>query len=110
MDSTRDKRALHALRKHIDGLLDAGAVITSRDPLTVLSAGETLKVKHGMLVGYTDILDMIEPVTDHEWPESLRQMAVDLCVKQLDQAIEALNRSSATAKAHLAANDSSITG
>ena len=110
MDSTRDKRALHALRKHIDGLLDAGAVITSRDPLTVLSAGETLKVKHGMLVGYTDILALIEPVTDHEWPESLRQMAVDLCVKQLDQAIEALNRSSVIAEVHVAANASSITG
>ena len=63
-----------------------------------------------MLVGYSHILDMIEPVADHEWPEALRQTAVDLCIKQLDQAIEALNRGSATAEAHVAANDSSIIG
>ncbi|WP_417776093.1 hypothetical protein [Stutzerimonas xanthomarina] len=110
MKSTQDKRVLHALREHIDELLNAGAVISSRDPLTIVTAGETLKVKHGMLVGFSQILDMIEPVADHEWPEALRQMAVDLCIKQLDQAIEALSRGNATAETHLAADNSFISG
>lgn len=110
MRSARDKRVLHTLRKQVDALLNVGAVIVSRDPLTVVTAGETLKMKHGTLVGYAQILDMTEPVADHEWPEVLRQMAIDLCIKQLDQAIEALNNVSAPAEAHLAANDCAITG
>ncbi len=110
MESTRDSRVLHALREHIDKLLNAGAVISSREPLTIVAAGETLKVKHGMLVGFSQILDMIEPVADHEWPDALRQMAVDLCIKQLDQAIEALSRSNAITETHLVGDDSSISG
>jgi len=110
MQSTPDNRTFHALRKHIDQLLGAGAVITSRDPVTIVSAGETLKVKQGMLVGYLEILDMTEPVADHEWPEALHQMAADLCLRQLDRAIEALDRGGEPGEAHLAANDSSIVG
>ena len=110
MKSAQDKRVLHTLRKQVDALLDVGAVITSTDPLTIVTAGETLKMKHGTLVGYSQILDLIEPVADHEWPEALRQMAIDLCIKQLDQAIEALNNGTALAETQLAANDSAITG
>ncbi len=108
MNRREDKRTLHALRKHIDELLATGAVITSRDPVTILSAGETLKVKHGMLIGYSGFLDMVEPVTDHEWPAALRQMAIDLCIKQLDQAIEALEGRRLPAELAPAVNDSSI--
>lgn len=107
MEQQRDKRSFHALRKHVDELLAAGAVITSRDPVTIVSAGETLKVKHGMLVGYSRFLDMVEPITDHEWPDALRQMAIDLCIKQLDHAIEALERDCASAE-QPAANDDEI--
>lgn len=111
MESTaQDKRTLHALRKHIDELLDAGANITARDPVTIVSAGETLRVKQGMLVGYLELLDMIESVADHEWPDALRQMAADLCIRQLDQAIEALSRDGEAAQMQLADNDHSIIG
>nr|WP_217474978.1 hypothetical protein [Stutzerimonas stutzeri] len=108
MSSRQDKRRLHALRKHIDELLAAGATITSRDPVTIVSAGETLKVKHGMLVGYSGFLDMVEPTADHEWPDALRQMAIDLCIKQLDQAIEALQRDQPSTRQEPAANDGSV--
>ncbi len=84
-----EKRTLHALRKHIDALLASGAVITQRDPLTLLDGGQVLRVKHGMLIAYYKSLALIEPTTDGEWPESLREMAADLCCRQLDDAIEA---------------------
>ncbi len=105
MERRQEKRTLHALRKHIDKLLAAGAQIISRDPVTILSAGETLKVRHGMLIGYSGFLDMVEPVTDHDWPDALRQMAIDLCIKQLDQAIESLERECRLAEQPPAAND-----
>lgn len=108
MEHRQDKRTLHALRKHIDKLLAAGAVITSREPVTIQSAGETLKVRHGMLIGYSGFADMVEPVTDHEWPDALRQMAIDLCTKQLDEAIRALETDHPFAEWDLAANDGSI--
>lgn len=110
MDQRQDKRTFHALRKHIDALLAAGAVISSRDPITILSTGETLKVMHGMLIGYAGSLDMVEPVTDHDWPDALRQMAIDLCVKQLDQAVEALERGLTPTETQPAVNDSAISG
>lgn len=66
MDQLEDKRTFHALRTHIDELLTAGAVITSRNPVTIHSAGETMKVRHGMLVGYLDRLNRLPPVADHD--------------------------------------------
>jgi hypothetical protein len=91
MDQQQDNRTLHALRKHIDELLCDGASIVGRDPLTLLCEGQTLKVKQGMLLGYSGLLDLVEPVSDHEWPDALRQMAVDLCIQQLDEAVRGLD-------------------
>ncbi|MCI0915658.1 hypothetical protein JNA64_00600 [Pseudomonas stutzeri] len=110
MDPRQDKRTLHALRKHIDELLASGAMITSRDPVTIVTAGETLKVRQGMLVGYSGFLDMVEPAADHDWPDALRQMAIDLCIKQLDQAIETLERRQPSTTQAPAANDGSVVG
>lgn len=87
MELVEDKRKLHALRKHIDDLLQAGGEITSRDPLTLRCKGRLLTVKHGMLVSYYDYLDLVAPIRDHQWPESLRQMAIEMAIKQLDEAI-----------------------
>ena len=106
MEREHDKRTLHALRKHIDNLLAAGALITARDPVTILADGKTLKIKHGMLVGYSGFLDMVEPIVDHEWPDALRQMAIDLCLQQLDQAINALENNPVSTGLSHAANDS----
>lgn len=94
MDRRKDKRSLYALRKHIDDLLVAGAVITARDPVTIVSAGETMRVQHGMLISYTGLADLVKPVSDHVWPDALRKMASDLCIKQLEQAIASLERNS----------------
>ncbi|AZZ46374.1 hypothetical protein C1896_16535 [Pseudomonadaceae bacterium SI-3] len=87
-DFREDKRKLHALRKHIDALLASGAVITQRDPLILLDGSQVLRVEHGMLISYYKSLALIEPTTDGEWPESLREMAADLCCRQLDEAID----------------------
>jgi hypothetical protein len=92
MERQQDKRTLHALRKHVADLLAAGALITARDPVTILAEGRTLRIKHGMLVGYFDSLDLVEPIVDHEWPDALRQMAINLCLQQLDQAVSALEQ------------------
>ncbi|WP_019341169.1 hypothetical protein [Stutzerimonas stutzeri] len=88
-EQREEKRKLHALRKHLDALLASGAVITQRDPLTLLDGGQVLRVEHGMLIAYYKSLGMIEPATDGKWPESLRELAADLCCRQLDDAIEA---------------------
>ncbi len=96
MEWQQDKRRLHALRKHIDDLLAAGATIVARDPVTLVSDGQTLRVKHGMLVGHSGLLDLVEPLTDHQWPNALRQMAIDLCIQQLDDAIRALESETVT--------------
>jgi hypothetical protein len=58
-----------------------------------------------MLVGYSDFLDLVEPIIDHEWPDALRQMAIDLCLKQLDQAISALEGNTFSIGSSHAAND-----
>lgn len=97
MNQRKDKRSLFALRKHIDGLLAAGALITTRDPITIVSVGETMKVQHGMLISYTGLADLVKPATDHEWPDALRNMASELCIEQLEHAIEFLERSSCLA-------------
>ena len=91
MNQQQDNRILHALRKHIDELLCDGATIVGRDPLTLLYEGQSLKVKQGMLLGYSGLLDLVDPVSDHEWPDALRQMAVDLCIEQLDEAVRGLD-------------------
>ncbi|MCQ4314136.1 hypothetical protein D7241_01880 [Stutzerimonas sp. VN223-3] len=106
MEQQPDKRTLHALRKHIDELLAAGAMITARDPVTILADGKNLMVEHGMLVGYSSFLDLVEPIVDHEWPDALRQMAIDLCLQQLDQAINALENNPVSSELSHAANDS----
>lgn len=90
MEQQQDKRIFHSLRKHVDKLLAAGAAITARDPVTILADGQTLKIKHGMMVGYAGFPDPIEPAIDPELHEAVRQRAGDQCCQQLNQAISAL--------------------
>ncbi len=89
--SKEDKRKLHALRRHIDVLVTNGARVTKRDPLTLQHAGQTLRVKHGMLIGYYDFSGGIESITDHDWPDTLRQMAANVCTCQLDEALKTVD-------------------
>ncbi len=91
-----DKRKLHALRRHIDALLANGALMTKRDPLTLLHAGQSLRVKHGMLVGYYEVPELIEPIADHDWPDTLRQLAADICMRQLDEALKEIDSPAVT--------------
>ncbi|MGK9064743.1 hypothetical protein [Stutzerimonas chloritidismutans] len=106
MSEPQDLRKHHALRQHIDELLAAGAAIIARDPVTLIVDGQTLRVRHGMLIGYSGVLDLVEPARDHEWPEALRQMAIDLCLKQLDSAIEAFQTGQQLLQVKPSANDS----
>jgi len=84
-----EKRKLHALRKHIDELLANGAVIKQRDPLTLIDGGQVLLVNHGMLICHRKPLAMTEPAKDHERTNALREIAADVCRRQLDEALEA---------------------
>lgn len=106
MDESQDVRQFHALRQHIDELLAGGAVITARDPVTLLLDGQTLRVKQGMLISHSGFLDLVEPARDHEWPAALRQMAIELCVKHLDEAIKAFETGEGPALSGPSANDS----
>lgn len=44
-------RRYHQLRTHIDQLLEGGAVICSRSPLTIKRGNELFQVSCGMLIG-----------------------------------------------------------
>lgn len=51
MDEDKELRQYHSLRKHVDELLAEGAVITDRDPTTLVADGQAFKARCGMLVG-----------------------------------------------------------
>lgn len=87
MAETRDeKRKLHALRKHIDEMLAAGAVIEKREPLTLSHSGQKIHVKHGILVSYVELPEL---VASQQCSDSLRQIAVNICLQQLNDALTA---------------------
>lgn len=76
MEQQQDKRTLHFLRKHIDELFADGATVVARDPVTLLYKGQTLRIKQGMLVGYSGLLDLIEVISDDEWRDAQHQLYV----------------------------------
>ncbi len=90
MDSdSYDKRQLHALRAHIDALLAAGASLEGRDPVRLSFEGETLIVRHGMLVSETDHTGVIETLSDIKWTsERQRNQAIEMCLHHLTQALD----------------------
>ncbi|WP_043237500.1 hypothetical protein [Stutzerimonas azotifigens] len=84
-----ERRQYHALRTHLECLLSAGASILTREPLTLLFQGRRLSVAHGMLVGESGATDLIEILADTDWPDATRrQAAMDLCVAQLNKAMD----------------------
>ncbi len=88
-DRIDERRAFHALRDHIDCLLAAGASLVGRDPVQLSLQGRTLTVRHGMLVNENGHQDLIETLAELEWSNKrTRDMAIELCIRQLDQAIK----------------------
>lgn len=85
-----ERRSLHALREHIDCLLARGAVISSREPLRLQLHGRMLLVEHGMLIAEQGALDLIRMLATMDWDSGQRDRIIDMCLKQLDQAIEQL--------------------
>lgn len=85
-----DRRVYHALREHIDCLLAEGASLTGRDPVRLSFRGRTLTVQHGMLICEDGHQDLIEALAELEWSSKRsRDLAIELCLKQLEQAIDA---------------------
>nr|WP_234461714.1 hypothetical protein [Stutzerimonas stutzeri] len=79
---------MHALRDHVDCLLAAGASLVGRDPVQLSFQGRTLTVQHGMLVNESGHQDLIETLAELEWTNKrTRDLAIDICIRQLDQAI-----------------------
>lgn len=68
MNEQHELRRFHSLRKHVDELLSGGAVITDRDPTTLLCDGQALKARHGMLVGHTDVDEASELLHGNDEP------------------------------------------
>ncbi|NRF50137.1 hypothetical protein LQF05_19865 [Stutzerimonas stutzeri] len=88
-DRIDERRELHALRDHIDCLLAAGASLVGRDPVQLSLQGRTLTVQHGMLVNENGHQDLIETLAELEWSNKrTRDMAIDICIRQLDHAIQ----------------------
>ena len=87
-DRIDERHAFHALRGHIDCLLTAGASLVGRDPVQLSLQGRTLTVRHGMLVNENGHQDL-ETLAELEWSNKrTRDMAIELCIRQLDQAIK----------------------
>ncbi|MCD1641031.1 hypothetical protein OUY36_01325 [Stutzerimonas sp. R40042] len=88
-DRIDERRALHALRDHIDCLLAAGASLVGRDPVQLNFQGRTLIVQHGMLLNENGHQDLIETLAELEWANKrTRDLAIDICIRQLDHAIK----------------------
>lgn len=84
-----ERRQLYALRSHIDTLLAAGASLEGRDPVRLSLDGQILIVRHGMLVSENSYLDIIETLSNTEWPsENQRNQAIEMCLHHLVQAID----------------------
>ncbi|WP_417780659.1 hypothetical protein [Stutzerimonas xanthomarina] len=84
-----DKRKLHALRAYIDALLAAGASLEGRDPVRLSFEGETLIVRHGMLVSENDQHAVIEALSDITWAsERQRNQAIEMCLHHLTKALD----------------------
>ncbi|MCQ4259140.1 hypothetical protein [Stutzerimonas stutzeri] len=64
MNEQHELRRFTSLRKHVDELLSEGAVITDRDPTTLVFEGQALKARHGMLVGHADTDEASKPARD----------------------------------------------
>jgi len=85
-----DRRVNGHLRRHIDCLLEAGARMTGRSPITLEFDGRTLTVQEDHLYNETGLRDLISAIASHVWPsQHLRNTAIDICIGQLDQAIDA---------------------
>ncbi len=85
-----ERRAFHALRDHIECLLAEGASLVGREPVRLSFQGRTLTVQHGMLVNENGHQDLIETLAELEWKNKrTRDMAIDICIRQLDHAIKA---------------------
>jgi len=88
-DRIDERRALHALRDHIDCLLAAGASLVGRDPVQLSFQGRTLIVQHGMLLNENGHQNLIETLAELEWANKrTRDLAIDICIRQLDHAIK----------------------
>ncbi|MCW8155976.1 hypothetical protein D7243_07215 [Stutzerimonas stutzeri] len=89
-DRADERRAFHALRDHIECLLEAGGSLIGRDPVQLSLQGRTLTVRHGMLVNENGHQDLIETLAELEWTNKrTRDLAIDICIRQLDHAIKA---------------------
>lgn len=48
----KEQRRYHALRAHINELIQSGCRILSREPLTLRANGSLYTIAHGMLIGH----------------------------------------------------------
>lgn len=84
-----DQRQYHALRKHIGSLLARGASLVGRDPVKLSLEGRIFTVQHGMLVGSEDPQDLLETFGGSQESQAChRELVVDICLRQLSDAIE----------------------
>ncbi len=63
MNEQHEMRRFPSLRKHVDEMLSEGAVITARDPTTLVFEGQALEASCGMLIGAADVGDSSEPMS-----------------------------------------------
>ncbi len=105
-DASPGRRINGRLRRHIDCLLEAGARITGRSPTILVFEGRTLTVRNDQLFNETGLRDLITAVASHVWPSPhLRNVAIDICIGQLDQAIGAWGTQTAESNAQTTQHD-----
>ncbi|CAM5339146.1 putative protein OS=Stutzerimonas stutzeri OX=316 GN=CXK95_08325 PE=4 SV=1 [Stutzerimonas stutzeri] len=86
---SNNRRQLCELRAHINSLMEQGASLAGRDPVRLSFNGETLVLKHGMLVTEHAKHDLIEMLVNTEWPcEQQRNLLLETCLHHLTQALE----------------------
>ncbi|WP_019341168.1 hypothetical protein [Stutzerimonas stutzeri] len=80
-----ERRENHRLRRHIDCLLNAGASLTGRSPISIEFHECAITVRNGMLFSENGLRSLVAAIAMHVWPcHESRQVAVEICLGQLD--------------------------
>ncbi|WP_417781513.1 hypothetical protein [Stutzerimonas xanthomarina] len=80
-----ERRENHRLRRHIDCLLNAGASLAGRSPITIEFHECMITVRNGTLFNENGLRSLVSVIAMHVWPcQESQQVAVEICLGQLD--------------------------
>lgn len=83
----KERRHCMALRNHINQLLTGGASLIGRDPVRLVYRGQTMTVRHGVLLSEPTSEELMNALTQLTDSDDLRATAIDICLRHIDEAM-----------------------